>query len=96
MLIRIVKMGFKPDEIENFQNIFSANRHKIKGFDGCHHVELLRDVNNKTRFFTYSHWENETALEKYRHSEVFKGIWSETKKLFTEKPEAWSVEKQEF
>jgi hypothetical protein len=52
----------------------------------------LRDKHNTNRFFTYSIWSDETALENYRHSEVFKGIWAKTKILFNEKPEAWSME----
>jgi hypothetical protein len=32
-------------------------------------------------------------LETYRHSELFKEVWSKTKPLFNAKPEAWSVDK---
>lgn len=93
MLIRIVKMTFEASEIENFQGIFLQNKEKIGGFEGCSHLELYQDKNNKNIFFTYSHWENEAALEKYRNSALFEGVWSKTKKLFSAKPEAWSVEK---
>ncbi|WP_372920161.1 putative quinol monooxygenase [Salegentibacter sp.] len=92
MLIRIVKMGFDPEKIEAFLANFEANKNKIRSFEGCRHLELLRDKDNTNRFFTYSHWTDEAALENYRNSELFKGIWAETKVMFNEKPEAWSVE----
>lgn len=93
MLIRIVKMTFEPSEVDNFQALFEENREKIRGFSGCNFLELYRDRGNKNIFFTYSYWEDEVALEKYRKSDLFKEVWSKTKKLFSAKPEAWSLEK---
>ena len=85
-------MGFEPEKIKEFLANFEANKKEIRNFEGCRHLELLRDKNNTNRFFTYSHWADEDALENYRHSDLFKGIWAETKVMFNEKPEAWSVE----
>ncbi|MFD0762941.1 putative quinol monooxygenase [Lutibacter aestuarii] len=92
MLIRIVKMTFKTSEIDTFLENFNANKEKIRNFKGCNRLELLRDKNNPTIFFTYSYWETETHLETYRNSELFKTVWSKTKILFNNKPEAWSVD----
>lgn len=91
MIIRIVKMTFEPSEIENFRLLFEENKEKIRHFEGCRFLELYQDIKNKNIFFTYSHWENEEALNEYRHSELFKNVWGQTKILFKEKPEAWSV-----
>jgi heme-degrading monooxygenase HmoA len=44
-------------------------------------------------FFTYSFWETEQDLENYRQSALFDEVWTFTKKLFNDKPEAWSVDK---
>ncbi|MFD1096232.1 putative quinol monooxygenase [Salegentibacter chungangensis] len=93
MLVRIVKMGFKPDKIEEFLSDFEKKKEMIRGFEGCEFLELYRDKDNTNRFFTYSYWQDEKALERYRHSELFKGVWAKTKVLFNEKPEAWSVDK---
>ncbi len=92
MLVRIVKMNFAPEKIDEFLANFEANKEKIRGFKGCRHLKLLRDKDHPERFFTYSYWENEAALETYRQSELFKGVWAKTKILFNEKPEAWSAE----
>lgn len=93
MLVRIVKMHFKQEEIENFQSFFQTKKTFIRNFEGCQFLELYQDKNAPELFFTYSYWENEAALEKYRHSSLFKNVWAETKKKFAGKPEAWSVDK---
>ncbi|AXT60158.1 antibiotic biosynthesis monooxygenase [Aquimarina sp. AD10] len=93
MIIRIVKMGFVPEEIDNFLEIFKENKNKIRNFDGCHHVELIRDVEQSNQFFTYSHWESKEHLNNYRNSTLFKGVWANTKNKFNQKPEAWSTKK---
>jgi quinol monooxygenase YgiN len=91
MIKRIVKMSFKTENIEVFKAIFKTNKQHILNFDGCIHVELLKDENNANIFFTLSFWENEDALNAYRSSELFNRVWSSTKALFNDKPEAWSL-----
>ncbi|SHH63925.1 putative quinol monooxygenase [Winogradskyella jejuensis] len=93
MLIRIVKMSFQPEKVDEFLSNFEANKTKIRAFDGCNFLELYRVQNNTNIFFTYSYWTSEADLNTYRHSDLFKGVWSKTKPLFNAKPEAWSVEK---
>lgn len=95
MLVRIVKMGFYKQNIEVFLENFDVTKTKIRAFEGCQFLELYRDKNNPTIFFTYSHWESEEALEKYRDSELFNSVWSKVKPLFSVRPEAWSVDKLE-
>jgi len=91
MIIRIVKMTFEANKVAEFLKIFEGSKKLIRNMEGCKHLELLNDVKNQTVFFTYSHWENENDLNIYRNSELFKSVWSKTKILFAEKPEAWSV-----
>ena len=93
MLVRIVKMTFAAEKIDVFQEKFQSIKDKILATDGCELVELYQDKSNKCIFFTYSYWENEVALENYRNSSFFKEVWSGTKKMFTAKAEAWSVDK---
>lgn len=89
-------MSFQPEKVEDFKKIFESNWQFIKGFDGCHHVELLQDDNNPSIFFTYSLWDGPEAVEKYRQSELFARVWSATKLLFNDKPQAWSVKEVKF
>ncbi|HET8809278.1 MAG TPA: antibiotic biosynthesis monooxygenase family protein [Flavobacteriaceae bacterium] len=93
MLVRIVKMNFRKEEIEHFQLFFQEKKNFIRNFEGCRFLELYQDKNDPEIFFTYSYWENEAALDNYRHSELFKNVWAATKKMFGGKPEAWSVDK---
>lgn len=93
MIIRIVRMTFKPEEIESFLLVFEKQKAFIADFEGCSHLELLRDKQRANVFFTYSYWENEEALDNYRASDFFRTIWSSVKLKFDAKPEAWSLEK---
>jgi quinol monooxygenase YgiN len=79
------------DKVEEFKEIFKANKNLIGGFEGCSHVELLQDQNDPTVFFTYSLWKDEACVENYRQSELFARVWGATKVLFRDKPQAWSV-----
>ncbi len=92
MIIRIVRMSFRPDSEKEFVDFFNANKEKIRAFPGCTRVELLKDVRNPGVYSTYSHWDSEEDLENYRHSELFKGVWGRTKTFFTDKPSAHSYE----
>jgi quinol monooxygenase YgiN len=91
MIKRIVKMSFKPEKVEEFKAIYARNWTRIRGFEGCLHVELLQAQAEPGVFFTYSHWQSEQALEAYRQSALFKEIWSATRILFSEKAAAWTV-----
>lgn len=92
MIVRIVKMTFQKEKTADFIAVFNEAKNKIAAFNGCAGVELMRDVINPEVFFTYSKWKNLEALENYRRSALFKETWAQTKKLFTAKAEAWSVE----
>ncbi|MEZ7499780.1 antibiotic biosynthesis monooxygenase family protein [Flavobacterium sp. Arc3] len=93
MFVRIVKLSFHEENIPAFMENFEANKDKIRNADGNRFLELYQDKNNKSIFFTYSYWETEDDLENYRKSALFNEVWSFTKKLFNDKPEAWSVDK---
>ena len=92
MIKRIVKMEFEADKVEAFKSIFQENQSKIAAQEGCYGVELLQDINVSNIFFTYSKWESQAYLDLYRETKLFKGVWTQTKALFCNKPLAWSVE----
>ena len=93
MLVRIVKMRFQEDKIEAFLANFNQVKEKIRDFEGNQFLELYQDKSDSRIFFTYSYWEKEENLEQYKNSILFKEVWSYTKTLFSDKPEAWSVDK---
>lgn len=89
-------MSFDPDKVENFLKMYNKVNHKISGFPGCHGVKLLRDLHQDNVFFTYSTWDSEEDLNNYRNSELFSGVWKETKSYFNDRPQAWSLEIVQF
>jgi len=95
MFVRIVKMKFQEEKTTHFLSHFDKNKVLIRNFEGCRFLELYRDKADPSVFFTYSYWDDEACLEKYRNSDLFKGVWATTKQWFSGLPEAWSVDKLE-
>ncbi len=93
MLVRIVRMTFREEAVGDFLQIFEDSKAAIRAFDGCQHLELMKDENQANVYYTYSHWSSESHLDEYRHSELFEGTWAKTKKLFSDKPQAFSLKK---
>lgn len=93
MFVRIVKMSFHKENIPKFLENFNLIKEKIRNAPGNRLLELYQDKQNPEIFFTYSYWETENDLENYRNSELFYDVWQFTKKLFKDKPEAWSMDK---
>lgn len=93
MIVRIVKLQFKEEEIEAFKSYFDSISHLIRNFDGCQRLELLQEIHQPSIFFTYSYWNDEQSLENYRNSDLFKSFWTVAKSKFSQKAEAWSHSK---
>ena len=91
MIKRIVKLTFQEDKTDDFIQIFEESKDEIRAMSGCQHVEMLRAVVPDNVFFTFSVWDSENHLNAYRDSELFGLTWKKTKALFSEKPEAWTV-----
>ncbi len=86
-------MTFQPEETASFLELFHATKEKIRGFEGCLHLELMQDYNQPNIFVTYSHWTSEERLNAYRHSPLFEEVWKATKAKFADKPIAFSSRK---
>ena len=85
-------MEFEKENVATFLSSFENVKEKIRNFPGCTFLELYKDKNDQAIFFTYSRWKDETDLENYRNSELFKSVWSATKPMFSKRAEAWSVD----
>lgn len=93
MFVRIVKMSFHEENIPAFMENFELMKTHIRNAPGNRFLELYQDKNNPCILFTYSYWETEADLDNYRNSALFDEVWTFTKKLFNDKPKAWSVDK---
>lgn len=93
MIIRIVRMHFTEAGVEEFLQIFNANKVAIRNFPGCTHLQLLKDTEDPAVYTTLSHWNGAADLEQYRKSELFGSVWGRVKTLFAERTQAFSLEK---
>jgi len=84
-------MHFTEAGVEEFLGIFNANKNAIRNFEGCDHLELLKDVGDDLVYTTLSHWRDEASLERYRKSELFGAVWGRVKTLFAERTQAFSL-----
>jgi quinol monooxygenase YgiN len=84
-------MYFNAQDTNQFKQIFYQNQDAIGNFPGCARVQLLRDNTDVNSYTTLSHWKNVSDLEAYRQSELFKGVWSQVKPLFSARPHAFSL-----
>lgn len=91
MIVRVVRLTFREEEVTTFQKLFTDRSAQIRAFHGCLHLALWRDVKEPNVFCTYSHWEDGHALDNYRFSGFFKETWALTKSLFAAPPVAWSA-----
>ena len=91
MIIRIVRMHFTEAGVGEFLEIFNANREAIRNFEGCTHLDLLRDLDDELVYTTLSHWNDTESLERYRKSELFSSVWGRVKTLFAERTQAFSL-----
>jgi heme oxygenase (mycobilin-producing) len=93
MIIRIVRMHFTEAGVDEFLEIFNYNKTAIRNFPGCTHLQLLKDHSDYTCYTTLSHWDDLGCLDNYRKSELFGHVWGRVKTLFSERSQAFSLEK---
>jgi quinol monooxygenase YgiN len=91
-MIRIVKLHFQEEKIQDFLDFFEEIKWKVATQPGCGGMKLLRDKKHPNIVFTYSKWVDESALNAYRDSETFGLVWPRIKPWFKHNAEAWSVE----
>jgi heme-degrading monooxygenase HmoA len=86
-------MHFTEAGVDEFLEIFNANKEAIRNFEGCTHLQLLKDAQEPFTYTTLSHWKDAESLENYRKSELFGSVWGRVKTLFAERSQAFSLEK---
>jgi heme-degrading monooxygenase HmoA len=85
-------MHFTETGLGTFLEIFEENKHAIRNFPGCTHLELLKDINDPLLLTTLSHWQDAESLENYRKSLLFRDVWGRVKTLFSKRSEAFSLQ----
>ena len=64
-------MHFTEAGVEEFLDIFEANKTSIRNFSGCTHLQLLKDSEDPLCYTTLSYWDKQESLDFYRQSELF-------------------------
>lgn len=93
MVVRLVKMTFKKEEVDTFLEELNKRKERIRNFEGCTFLEVWQDLHRPHIIFSHSHWDDEAALDKYRYSDFFKETWEFTKARFAAPAEAWTVDR---
>ncbi len=86
-------MHFTQAGIEEFLEIFNQHKVAIRNFPGCSHLQLLKDPEDPFCYTTLSHWDQLQSLENYRKSELFGSVWGRVKTLFSERTQAYTLER---
>lgn len=94
MINRIVKLRFCDEYSNHFEKIFKETKPFILNQKGCLSVVLMKNIDHKNEFFTYSTWDSQDDLNNYRKTTLFKTVWKSLKPNFVSKAEAWSLEIQ--
>jgi quinol monooxygenase YgiN len=92
MLIRLVRMRFRPDAVDTFLALYERASPTIQRQPGCRSVQLVRQIDDPAAFATWSVWDDAAALDAYRTSDFFRSFWPEVKALFRGAAEAVSFE----
>jgi quinol monooxygenase YgiN len=92
MILRVVKMVVDQNKIDVFNHFMSnVKMEKIK-LEGCVHYDHFGDKQYQNVFYSYTIWESERYLNKYRKSELFREVSSTLRSLCLTEPTAWTVE----
>ncbi|HQV78541.1 MAG TPA: antibiotic biosynthesis monooxygenase [Chitinophagales bacterium] len=93
MIVRIVKLTMREEEVDTFKNYFNTVCETIRSQPGCHLLQAWQDIHHPNIFFTYSLWDSEQDLDTYRNSDFFAIFWKTVKAWFGAKAEVWSFDK---
>ena len=91
MIIRIVRMTFRPEAVPDFLTIWRESRTHIRARPGCMEAQLYQDAGDLSVYYTLSRWSSAANLEAYRRSELFGQVWPRTKALFAAPAQAHSL-----
>ncbi len=90
MLLRTVRLTFRPDRLDAFHALFAETRDRIAAAPGCQRLELWQDPRFANVLTTVSLWDGPEALDAYRVSDLFRETWARTTPLFAAAPVATS------
>jgi len=92
MILRVVKMELIETKIGLFERFMSNLKDEKLRQEGCLHHDIFCDKDNNSIYFSYTIWNNEKSLKKYKKSELFKVVSQTIRSFCVKEPLAWTVE----
>lgn len=75
-----------------FKQTLKDYQKALKEQKGCMHLDMFSDKKEKDIFYSYTIWDNDTNLKKYRKSALYKELSGKILPLCDKEPKAWTVD----
>ena len=72
-----VKIGIKPDQVENFMAMLAENAKGARGEPGCKTFDISVDPNDRTNVMLYEVYADEKAFQVHQETPHFKKYFAE-------------------
>ncbi|OFX61669.1 MAG: hypothetical protein A2046_04560 [Bacteroidetes bacterium GWA2_30_7] len=92
MIVRIVKMQVNESNKVLFKQTLKDYQPLLKKQKGCMQIDMLNDKKIKDIYYSYTIWDNEENLKKYKNSDFYKELSSKVLPLCEKEPQAWTVD----
>jgi quinol monooxygenase YgiN len=81
-VIRLIHVKVEPGQIAEVERIWNEDCAPLMiQQQGCTSEQLLKCIDNPGEFISYSEWESQAAIDRYRESEDHKTIQSHSRGL---------------
>ena len=93
MFMRILKLNVDPKFIEEFKVFYEETvEPKLQVVDGCLFASLIKSKPDKDEFVSLTFWKTQQQAENYENSDVFKNLYEQAKKYFSEATDEWKIQ----
>jgi autoinducer 2-degrading protein len=83
MHVTLVEITVKPDRVEEFLRVFSANREGTIKEPGCRRFDVLQDPADPTRFTIYEAFVDEAAVKFHKTTPHYLKVKAELEDIMT-------------
>jgi quinol monooxygenase YgiN len=91
--MRILKLNVDPKFIEEFKVFYEETvEPKLQAVDGCLFASLIKSKPDKDEFVSLTFWKTQQQAENYENSDVFKNLYEQAKKYFSEATDEWKIQ----
>jgi quinol monooxygenase YgiN len=93
MFMRILKLNVDTKFIEEFKVFYEETvEPKLQAVDGCLFASLIKSKPDKDEFVSLTFWKTQQQAENYENSDVFKNLYEQAKKYFSEATDEWKIQ----